>query len=59
MKYATPSVQIVQTEILSDNWYTLRKITFEIEKPDGTTAAKPMTAVTALLFFSITNHKTP
>ena len=37
MKYATPSVQIVQTEILSDNWYTLRKITFEIEKPDGTT----------------------
>jgi len=37
MKYATPSVQIVQTEILSDNWYTLRKITFEIEKPDGAT----------------------
>ena len=37
MKYATPSVQLVQTEILSDNWYTLRKITFEIEKPDGTT----------------------
>ncbi|MFN8380688.1 MAG: GDP-mannose pyrophosphatase NudK [Anaerolineales bacterium] len=36
MKYATPSVRIVQTDILSDNWYTLRKVTFEIEKPDGT-----------------------
>lgn len=36
MKYATPSVRIVQTDILSDNWYTLRKVTFEIEKLDGT-----------------------
>ena len=36
MKYATPSVRIVQTDILSDNWYTLRKVTFEIGKPDGT-----------------------
>jgi nudix-type nucleoside diphosphatase (YffH/AdpP family) len=36
MTYAVPSVRIVQTEILSDNWYTLRKVTFEIEKPDGT-----------------------
>jgi GDP-mannose pyrophosphatase NudK len=37
MTHATPSVRIVKTEILSDNWYTLRKVTFEIEKPDGTT----------------------
>jgi nudix-type nucleoside diphosphatase (YffH/AdpP family) len=36
MKHTAPSVRIVQTEILSDNWYTLRKITFEIEKSDGT-----------------------
>ena len=36
MKYATPSVRIVQTDILSDNWYTLRKVTFEIGKSDGT-----------------------
>jgi GDP-mannose pyrophosphatase NudK len=35
MTYAAPSIRIVQTEILSDNWYTLRKVTFEIEKPDG------------------------
>ncbi len=36
MKHSTPSVQIVQTEVLSDNWYTLRKITFEVKKSDGT-----------------------
>ncbi|WP_419870657.1 GDP-mannose pyrophosphatase NudK [Chryseobacterium sp. CT-SW4] len=29
-------VNIVKTEILSDNWYTLRKITFNILKKDGT-----------------------
>ncbi len=36
MTYTAPSVRIVQTDILSDNWYTLRKVTFEIEKTDGT-----------------------
>ncbi|MFN8411713.1 MAG: GDP-mannose pyrophosphatase NudK [Anaerolineales bacterium] len=36
MNQRTPSVQIIKTEILSDNWYTLRKVTFEIEKSDGT-----------------------
>lgn len=35
MKHVTPSVRIVQTETLSDNWYTLRKVTYEIERPDG------------------------
>ena len=29
-------VKILQTEVLSDNWYTLRKVTFEYEKTDGT-----------------------
>ena len=29
-------VKILQTEVLSDNWYTLRKVTFEYLKPDGT-----------------------
>jgi nudix-type nucleoside diphosphatase (YffH/AdpP family) len=28
-------VKILKTEVLSDNWYTLRKITFEFQKPDG------------------------
>ncbi len=29
-------VKILNTEILSDNWYTLRKITYEYLKEDGT-----------------------
>ena len=33
----TSSVTIVNTEILSDNWYTLRKITYRQQKEDGTT----------------------
>ena len=28
-------VKILKTEVLSDNWYTLRKITFEFQKKDG------------------------
>lgn len=31
-----PNVHIEKTEILSDNWYTLKKITFNIHKKDGT-----------------------
>lgn len=30
-------VNILKTEILSNNWYTLKKITYEIVKKDGTT----------------------
>jgi GDP-mannose pyrophosphatase NudK len=30
-------VKILKTEILSDNWYILRKVTVEITKQDGTT----------------------
>ncbi|MEA1850702.1 GDP-mannose pyrophosphatase NudK [Chryseobacterium sp. MHB01] len=29
------NVQIEKTEILSDNWYTLKKVTFSIQKKDG------------------------
>ena len=29
-------VKILNTEILSDNWYVLRKITYEYLKKDGT-----------------------
>jgi nudix-type nucleoside diphosphatase (YffH/AdpP family) len=29
------NVHIIKTDVLSDNWYTLRKVTFEIEKKDG------------------------
>lgn len=31
-----PAVEILNTEVLSDNWYVLRKVTFRIRKSDGT-----------------------
>jgi nudix-type nucleoside diphosphatase (YffH/AdpP family) len=31
----TPQVKTTQTEVLSDNWYTLRKITFDLQQRDG------------------------
>ena len=31
------NIKILKTEILSDNWYTLKKITFEVEKATGET----------------------
>jgi GDP-mannose pyrophosphatase NudK len=33
---ATNKVTILKTEILSDNWYTLRKVTYQRQKEDGT-----------------------
>jgi GDP-mannose pyrophosphatase NudK len=30
------NVKIIKTEILSDNWYTLRKVTYDFLKKDGT-----------------------
>lgn len=31
-----PNIKIQKTEVLSDNWYTLRKVTFDYRKKDGT-----------------------
>ena len=31
-----PAITILKTELLSDNWYTLNKVTFELQKADGT-----------------------
>ena len=31
----TDAVQILKTEVLSDNWYVLRKVTFRLRKRDG------------------------
>lgn len=31
-----PAVEILETEVLSDNWYVLRKVTYRIRKSDGT-----------------------
>lgn len=33
----TPNINITNIEILSDNWYTLNKVTYSIVKKDGTT----------------------
>jgi nudix-type nucleoside diphosphatase (YffH/AdpP family) len=30
-----PPIDVVKTEVLSDNWYVLRKVTFRIQKRDG------------------------
>ncbi|MGC4041689.1 MAG: GDP-mannose pyrophosphatase NudK [Flavobacterium sp.] len=30
-----PKVEILKTEVLSDNWYTLRKVTYNYQKKDG------------------------
>lgn len=30
-----PHIEMLKTEVLSDNWYTLRKVTFRIQKRDG------------------------
>lgn len=32
-----PDITILKTDILSNNWYTLNKITFTVRKKDGTT----------------------
>jgi GDP-mannose pyrophosphatase NudK len=32
------SINIIQSEILSDNWYTLKKITYQITNQDGSFA---------------------
>ena len=31
-----PKIKLIKSEILSDNWYTLRKITYDYQKKDGT-----------------------
>jgi nudix-type nucleoside diphosphatase (YffH/AdpP family) len=30
-----PAIEVINTEVLSDNWYVLRKVTFNIRKRDG------------------------
>ena len=53
---ANPRVRITAIEVLSDNWYTLRKATFEFQHRDGTWTTQHREAydrgngATALLF---------
>lgn len=32
---SNPKIEILKTEVLSDNWYTLRKVTYNYQKKDG------------------------
>jgi hypothetical protein len=53
-------IKILKTEILSDNWYTLKKITYGYLKSDGTwqtTAGKLMTEEMGQQFYFITKNK--
>jgi len=36
----SPPVKIIKTEVLSDNWYVLRKVTYEMVLKDGTTSVQ-------------------
>jgi len=36
MQTINPDVEVLKTEVLSDNWYVLRKVTFRLRKRDGT-----------------------
>lgn len=36
----SPPVKILKTEVLSDNWYVLRKVTYEMVLKDGTTSVQ-------------------
>jgi len=55
-------VEIEKTEILSDNWYTLKKVTFNIQKKDGTAESQSREAYDrgngAVILLYNTNTKT-
>jgi nudix-type nucleoside diphosphatase (YffH/AdpP family) len=34
--FMNPAIEVLATEILSDNWYVLRKVTYKIRRRDGT-----------------------
>lgn len=57
-----PNLRNISTEVLSDNWYTLRKVTFEIQKQDGTWETQSREAYdrgngAAILLYNL-EHKT-
>ncbi len=57
-----PKIKITENEILSDNWYTLRKISYEYQKKTATLKSKrvkPMIAETAPSFCSTTKRIRP
>jgi nudix-type nucleoside diphosphatase (YffH/AdpP family) len=60
-KMAIKNIEIVKTEILSDNWYTLKKLTYQYTKPDGTIQQQSREAYdrgngAAILLYNITSQ---
>jgi len=58
---AIKNIEIVKTEILSDNWYTLKKLTYQYTKPDGTIQQQSREAYdrgngAAILLYNITSQ---
>ncbi len=56
-----PDITILKTDILSNNWYTLNKVTFTVRKRTElrkSKAEKLMTVETERLFCSITKYPT-
>lgn len=56
-----PSITILKTEILSDNWYTLNKVTYTILKKDGTTETQSREAYdrgngAVILLYNTSSH---
>lgn len=57
----TPKINIVETKLLSDNHYKLERITFDYEKPDGSTERQTREAYdrgngAAILLYNIANR---
>lgn len=56
-----PNINIVKTDILSDNWYTLNKVTFTVRKKDGSTETQSREAYdrgngAVILLYNKTSH---
>jgi hypothetical protein len=54
------NIKILDTKVLSDNWYVLKKITYEYSKKDGTKltkAEKPTTEEMVQQFYFTTKNK--
>ncbi|WP_293887651.1 MULTISPECIES: GDP-mannose pyrophosphatase NudK [unclassified Sphingobacterium] len=58
---AIKDIEIIKTEILSDNWYTLKKVTYQYSKPDGTVQQQSREAYdrgngAVILLYNISSH---
>lgn len=61
-QHYNPRVRIIKEELLSDNWYTLKKITFKYEKKMDNGRHNPvkcMTEATERPFYSIIDTNKP